>query len=349
MKHTTRLKQLLIGTLLGIIIAQPIQAQFAVSVVSDTSPTAIKGLIEQTKQSVAQMALVHTQDVSLAKQIAEYAEQANRWIQTANHYTSVIIGDAKRFTSLKGVMGITEQQLGLNEDTLKALADIGLAVRACYTVKNQFEALVHTRLRMLESIESRSRAGIFDPNSDLNDLEDYLRNSIGRSAQDVIATREHLAQFDNELERWTHDYELLQARKAALSVQLKETIRLLDAEAGRQASLRSVGANEDGSRMILHTDGTRVSASANAIDNLSRTRLEIEHQITEIDVQLSALLEKINERYKQYHQKFDQSKHTADNYRKTEEGWNRFMELKEDATIKVIDNYGRAQAPLGER
>ena len=344
-KTPGRFAQTIIGVLLALFIVQPVSA-FPVEVISDTSPTAIKGLFESTKQTLVQFDTLRTSNMSLFAQIAAYAKEAERWIETANHYTNVIIQDVRRFTTLKGIMGVAEQQLGLNEDTLKALADIGEAIRGIYTVKNQFEALVRTRLQMLQSIEYRAKAGIFDPSADLKDLEEYLRTSIGRSAQNTIATRERLAQFDNELERWTWELGRLRARKAALEIELKDIKEKLDAEIERSKDAREVGANEDGSRKILRPDGTRVSASAEAFNNLTGRRLQVEQQIFQVESEINKLIEKITERYKTYHQVFDQSKVTAENWLKTQQGWDKFAELKDKALDKTIDNYGKPQPPL---
>lgn len=349
MKRTPgRFAQTVIAMLIGLFLTQPVNAQWAVHVVGDTSPTAIKGLIQQTKQTIAQIKLVGTQDISLARQTVEYVKHALRWIETVNHYTNVIIQDVKRFTTLKGIMGSIEKSLGLDEDTLQALADIGQAIRGIYAVKNQFEALVRTRLRMVEALVYRAKNGIFDPAADLRDLEEYLRDSIGRSAQNVIATRERLARFDNELERWTFELGRARAREATISKELDDIKKLLEAELEKSKKPRDAGANEDGSRVILRTDGERVSVSADAINNLTVRRNQLEQALFEVQTEINKLIEKITERYKQYHQVFDESKITAQNWTKAQEGWEKFMELKDKALDKTIDNYGREQRPLGQ-
>ena len=55
-------------------------------------------------------------------------------------------------------------------------------------LKRAIETMVISRLNMIKSMKTRLMSGIFDPEADLRDFEDYLRNSIGRQEQDKIAT-----------------------------------------------------------------------------------------------------------------------------------------------------------------
>lgn len=341
MRKTKLRVNLLLGFLLGVFLTQPVRA-IPVTVVADTSPTAIKGLIESTKQTLHQIQITASTEGSRIAQAAEYVKQAQRWLDTVNHYTNVIIQDVKRFTTLKGIMGVVEKQLGLDDDTLKALSDIGQVVRGVFTLKNSFQALITTRLRMLKNIEERARNGIFDPGADLADLEDYLQNSIGRSAQDVIANRERLARFDNELERWTFELGQLRATKAALMKQRQETKAHLDRELQNQVGLRDTGAAESGGSTTTYNGRTSVAASA--VESDKQTLLEIDGQLVQLDKQISELLEKITKRYKEYHQKFDESRITAEGWLKAQQGWDDFMSIREEAIERAIDQYGRPVA-----
>ena len=55
---------------------------------------------------------------------------------------------------------------------------------------------------MLKNIDDRLRAGIFNPQADLNDLENYLKYTMGRSAQDTVAKLDKQARNDSQLESW---------------------------------------------------------------------------------------------------------------------------------------------------
>lgn len=344
--------QLVTGAVLGIILTQ--QAALAqlggpVTIISDTSPTSLKQLVEQTKQTVAQLKLVHTQDLSLVEQVGEYAREGSRWVETVRHYAQMVEQNLRRFTTLKGIMGFTEQQLGLDEDTLKAMASIGESVRGVLTLKNQFETLVTTRIRMIRNIEERARNGIFNPGADLADLEDYLRTSIGRSSMEVLATRERLARHDNELERWTHDLELARARKVALIRQRDGARARLEAELAKQTRARAVAADGDGAAADSNPGGAQISASATAIATLQKLIFDCDAEIAKLDKDISDLVGKITARYARYHRKFDESKHTAVEVEKTSRAWDDFMSVRNQAALEMLEGYHGDTPPRLQR
>lgn len=331
----------MLGLLIGVMITAPLrtQAQLAVHVASDSSPTSLKQVIESTKQTIAQLQMLNTQNLSRLEMLAEYVKQGSRWLETVQHYAAVVESNLRRFTTLKGIMGFTEQQLGLHEDTLKALAAIGQTVRGIFTIKNQLESLVTTRIRMIRSIEERARAGIFNPSADLDDLEDYLRSSIGRSAEQVIATRARLAEFDNELERWTHDLETYRARRVVVQKLRDETKQLLDEEAARETRPREVSADESGAPINSNPTGGRVSASAQAISDLNKQLFDCDSELTRLDALISELLSKIEERYRKYHMKFDDSHHGAEEVERSNQAWDDFLSIKNQAALDLIDGF----------
>ena len=101
------------GMWMSFIITQPITAQWTVAVVSDTSATTFTQLANQTKQIALQTNQLFDQKTMSLKTVAEYIKQAERWLQTVEYFTNSIIGDIKRFTSLKGILTTVEKQLGL--------------------------------------------------------------------------------------------------------------------------------------------------------------------------------------------------------------------------------------------
>lgn len=337
MRRPNRLTQTIIGLLLGVLCSTNALAVPA-EITSDTSWTSWKQVVEATKQTVEQTKIVASSEMSRIEQLAEHAKNARRWLDTVAHFTKVINEDIRRFTSLKGILEVAEEKLGLDDDTLKALADIGETVRACFALKEQFESLIHTRLRMIENMYARAKRGIFNPAQDLADLDEYLRSGIGRSSARVIASRERLARLDNELETWIYD--LQQARKelAYKQTQLNEILEKLKAEGGLDANIRRRTVNQTGDR-----EGPRLrrreNASAEAIDALLMNKTLIEGQINELNKRISELLEKINERYRRYHMTFDESKARVSDIRKAVDGWQGMIEAKEKAIQEMVNPY----------
>ncbi len=65
------------------------------------------------------------------------------------------------------------------------------------------------------------RNGIFDPEADRRDLEDYLRNGIGRTSQDALANMERLEKMDNTIARANYDIKRLSNNRAEAEEHLK--------------------------------------------------------------------------------------------------------------------------------
>ena len=140
-------------------------------------------------------------------QVAKKVEEANRWIQ---HYTNLV----NQLTTLGGVLKAADDLVAKQKNAITTMSNIGQTIRDSFQLKDQLEAIVVSRMRAFKSIESRLRNGIFDPEADMRDFDEYLRNSIGRSSQDTIATRERLMRMDNELKRMQDDLEVAEQRKA---------------------------------------------------------------------------------------------------------------------------------------
>jgi len=140
-------------------------------------------------------------------QVKKRLEEANRWVQT---YQNAV----QQLTTLGGILKTTEGLMVKQRNAISTMSSIGQTVRGMYQLKDQFEAIVVSRMRAFKSIESRLRNGIFDPEADMRDFDEYLRTSIGRSSQDTIATRDRLMRMDNELKRMQDDLEVAEQRKA---------------------------------------------------------------------------------------------------------------------------------------
>jgi chromosome segregation ATPase len=249
MRKLSLVKQLLIGFLLGIIITptQPAQAQWTVF-----DPT------------------------SYAAQIEEMAREMDRWLQTVQHYTAMYDKAVKQVTSLGGILTIVDQQLARNKNLISSVAQIGQTVRHIFLLKRQIENMVQCRIRAIQQLDSRLKAGIFNPQQDLQDLEEYLRNSIGRSSQNTLANLERLANMDNEFERLRYELRNAYIRLAEAQAVLKQYEDMLTAEMSKPEEERHSVA-------LLQTQ-------------ISNTKLQIE----QIKAQINDLTEKLAAKTKQY-------------------------------------------------
>ena len=62
-------------------------------------------------------------------------------------------------------------------------------------------------IRAIADMAQRLRNGVFDPEVDKRDFEEYLRYGIRRTAQDAEAEVERLKRMDNQLERIIYDHQ----------------------------------------------------------------------------------------------------------------------------------------------
>ena len=236
MRKLSLIKQLLIGLLLGITITptQPVQAQWTVF-----DPT------------------------SYAAQIEEMAREVDRWMQTVQHYTAMYDKAVQQVTSLGGILTRVDQQLARNKNLVSSVAQIGQTVRQIYALKRQIENMVQCRIRAIRQLDSRLKAGIFNPQQDLQDLEEYLRNSIGRASQDTVANMERLAAADNEFERMRYELQNAYGRLAEAQAVLKQFEAMLAAEMAKPEEERH-------SQQLLQTQ-------------ISNTKIQIEQIKTQIN------------------------------------------------------------------
>ena len=244
MRKPTLIKQLLLGLLLGIFImpAQPAQAQWTVF-----DPT------------------------SYAAQIEEMAREADRWMRTIQHYTAMYEKAVQQVTSLGGILTVVDKQLARNKNLVASVANIGQTVRHIYQLKRQIENMVQCRIRAIQQLDSRLKAGIFNPQQDLQDLEEYLRNSIGRASQDTLANLERLANMDNEFERLRFELQNAYGRLAEAQAVLKQYEEMLTTEM----------AKPDDERHSLALIQTQISNTKIQIE-------QIKAQITDLTAKLAA-------------------------------------------------------------
>src|ERR1044072_9457205 len=154
-------------------------------------------------------------------QIERQIEEANRWLERVRQYSEQINKLAQQLSTMKGILGEAEKLVLHNNNLTRTMAQIGKTVRDVFALKRAIESMVVSRLGMIKAIKTRLMSGIFDPEADLRDFEDYLRNSIGRTSQNKIATMNRIAMFDATLARLFHDLQTAQARQAGAAQQLK--------------------------------------------------------------------------------------------------------------------------------
>src|SRR5262249_4626244 len=152
--------------------------------------------------------------INYALQVEKRVEEAARWVQTLDHYIRIYENAVQQLTTLAGVLKTAEAHLGFHKNTLTLVSSIGQTIRTSFRVKRLIKVLVVGQVRALKNIDDRLRSGIFDPEADRRDLEDYLKNGIGRTSQDALANMERLTKMDNTINRADYDIKRLSINRA---------------------------------------------------------------------------------------------------------------------------------------
>src|SRR5437660_2268545 len=286
------LKQILLGLLIGIVLVpSTVQAQFTVF-------------------NPAQYSL----------QIERQIEEANRWLERVKHYSEQINKLAEQLSTMKGVLGQAEKLVLHNDNLTRTMAQIGQTVRDVFALKRAIETMVISRLNMIKSIKTRLMNGIFDPDADLRDFEDYLRNSIGRQEQDKIATMNRIAMFDATLARLYHDLQTAEARQAGAALEMKQAKDKLEAELAKPQE-------EQG---------------AHCISDLKLELASCEQMIADLDTQISNLSTQIEDRVKLYNLTMEERVRIANRVKATDEAWDQLSIVK-DGIFQAIERGGVPQ------
>jgi chromosome segregation ATPase len=228
-------------------------------------------------------------------QISKKIEEANRWIE---HRTKLV----EQLTTLKGVLDKTDELLSKQKNAITTMSNIGRTVRGAYQLKNQVEAIVTTRLKWLRSIDDRLRNGIFDPDADMRDFDEYLQESIGRTSQDTIANRERLARMDNQLEKWQLELNKARVERAKAEAKSNAAKELRDKELDKPESERC----------------------AQCIADLNQEMATYDILITQLKVQIADLERQIENRVKEYNIQLQERVKFGERVQSLNDGWSRF-------------------------
>ena len=250
-------------------------------------------------------------------QIERQIEEANRWLERVRQYSEEINKLAEQLSTMKGVLGQAEKLVLHNANLTRTMAQIGQTVRDVFALKRAMETMVITRLRMIKSMKTRLMSGIFDPEADLRDFEDYLRNSIGRQEEDKIATMNRIAMFDATLARLYHDLQTAQAKQAGAAEQMKQAKDKLEAELAKP----------------------QTEQCPHCISDLKLEIASCEKMIADLDTQITNLSTQIEDRVKRYNLTMEERVRVANRVKATDEAWSN-LNLVKDSIFAAIQQGG---------
>ena len=222
-------------------------------------------------------------------QVAKRIEEAARGGETINHYIQTYEQAVRQYekmiesvTNLRGILDKVDEQVMRHKQLITTYATIGRLIRGTFELKKRIEATITSQIHSVVNIARRLKNGIFDMEANKRDLDDFIRHSIGRSADAHLANLERLAKLDSELERMLFDRENILLDLAKL---YEERERIAD-------ETRAISANP--------------SANQDGVQSLIDQMLAINLRITTVEGQLRELEAKIQAKFIVYGLKIEQ-------------------------------------------
>ena len=122
-------------------------------------------------------------------QVAKKIEEAARWVETINHYITMYENAVRQYqkmvesvTNLRGILDKVDEQIMRHKQLITTYATLGRLIRGTFELKKRIEATITSQIHSVVNIARRLKNGIFDMEANKRDLDDFLRHSIGRSA-----------------------------------------------------------------------------------------------------------------------------------------------------------------------
>ncbi|MBX3282010.1 MAG: hypothetical protein KF756_05980 [Acidobacteria bacterium] len=256
-----------------------------------------------------------------ALQVAKKIEEASRWIETINHYVQMYEKAVQQYekmvesvTNLRGILDKVDEQVMRHKQLISTYSTLGRLIRNTFELKKRIETTITSQIHSIVNIARRLKNGIFDMDANKRDLDDFLRFSIGRSADAEMANLERLAKLDSELERMLFDRENLALDLAKL---YEERERIADETRAIQANLP---ANQDG------------------VQSLIDQMLAVNLRITTVEGQLRELEAKIQAKFVAYGLKIERMTEFGNEIRKSSEMMTAITRASDDF-MRELDKY----------
>ena len=156
-----------------------------------------------------------------ATQLEKMAQDAARWMETINHYLeeikryeTMIDKQVEQITSLGNILRTVDEQLARQKSLIYTISGFGQTIRQIFQLQQDIRTMVSCRILAVQRVWERMRLGIFNPQQNMRDLEEYLKHSIGKSSQQRVAYYELLLAQDAEFSEAVYHREVAYGRLA---------------------------------------------------------------------------------------------------------------------------------------
>lgn len=290
--HFRRGKQVLLGLLLALLVipAQSVNAQWAVY----DAP-------------------------NHATQLERMAQEAARWMETVNHYLeeikkyqTMIDKQVEQITSLGNILRTVDEQLARHKSFIHTIGGFGQTIRQIYQLQQDIRTMVSCRILAVQRVWERMRQGIFDPQQNMRDLEEYLKYSIGKSSQQRVEYYELLLAQDAEFGEAVYNREVAYGRLA----RAEEAQKALEAALTRETS--------------------KPPAEQQGVESLLKQLADCKLYIANLTQQISDYTKIINDKMAKYGVKIDAHARFGAAVERETLAWREMISLN-DETLRSLD------------
>jgi len=303
MKLKARVKQIVLGTLIGLILIPPQTAK-------------------------AQWAVYD--GANHATQLTRMAEDAARWVETVNHYleeinkySTMIDKQVEQITRLGNIMRTVDEQLARNRNLIHTVANFGRTIRQIFQLQQDIRTMVSARILAVQRVWDRMRNGIFDPQQNMRDLEEYMRHSIGRASQQRVEYHELLLEQDAEFGEAVYNREVAYGRLAR----------------AEQAQRALEGA--------LTAETSKPVGEQHGVDSLLRQLAECKQYIATLTEQIAEYTRVINDKIRQFGVRIDAHARFGQAVVRETEAWREMTRVNQQ-TMESLDALFDPDNPVEE-
>jgi hypothetical protein len=202
MRGKSLVKEILCGLLLGALLiasAQPAQAQWA----TFDSP-------------------------AYTQRIKSEIKRIQEWAQKVQQYQMLYTNAVQQLSTLGGILGRVDKELSKNLKWAQTTNDISDIIQGTIQLKRQVENQTRYQINALQRIDDRLKNGIFDPEQDLQDFENYLVHTMGRNSKQTIRMKLRTADADSQVSKWWTEKQRLAGQLAIEEKKLGDLRKQMD-------------------------------------------------------------------------------------------------------------------------
>ena len=257
-------------------------------------------------------------------QVKKRLEEAARWVQTVDQHTRVYITLIQQLTTLQGVLKTVDKHLFKNQHAALLANDIAIILNDSAKLRRRLDGMVRYQIKALKSIDDRLEQGLFDPDADMRDLQNYLLYTMGRDARQTVDQMKRLAKADAQLAAWMDELTKLRIEYATLKKDIEaKRKKLPSGEAPTQVT----------------TD------DAVNIQHLNEVILQLEQRAEDLKKRIDALTEKTTQRVKDYGLRLEDMENFAHQIDATDQMWKELQKTKVEMQ-QTLDTLIKGDATL---